>query len=131
MASPLCDKCGMVCIVCSVCQAEFICSCDNPPHHCQIEIKGVAGNPLGLYLKLLNLDGVGKIFDAGASLDIIEEGKPILKGWHMYKEGDDKDENQFQYIDNCWIIIYPDYNDTYDDFRNDNIELDCYPEVEE
>ena len=110
--TPLCEKCGLTCYVCPQCNVEFICSCDEPEHNCLCkEIKGVAGNPLGLYLKLLNLDGVDKVFDGNAHLDIEENGTPILKGWHTKKDGEERDENSFRYIDGYWMQMFPEVVD--------------------
>lgn len=113
--TPLCDKCGAVCYVCPQCNAEFICSCDVPEHNCPCkEIKGIAGNPLGLYLKLINIDGVDKVFEADAKLDIECNGTPILKGWHINKEGEDRDENSFRYTDGYWMLIFPELENIAD-----------------
>lgn len=130
--NPLCDDCGMACYVCPKCDVAFICSCDNPPHNCQKKkIGGVAGNPLGLYLKLLNIDSVEKVSAADAKLDIKEDGKPVLKGWHIRKDGEERDENIFEYEDGYWMQIFPELNidNEYHEMSEfDPNYLDDYPE---
>ena len=113
--TPLCDECWHACYVCPQCNAEFICSCDNPPHNCpNKEIKGVAGNPFGLYCAILNLKNV---FDGNASLGVDDSGKPTLNGWHILEEGGEREENDFCYMDNYWMCLSPDPIDFKDDLE--------------
>ena len=130
--TPLCEECGLACYVCPQCNAEFICSCDEPEHNCSCkEISGVDGNPLGLYCKILNLEN---IFDGNASLSIDDKGKPLLIGWHINKEGENKDENSFEYVEGYWQGIFPDtteYDDDYSSLLEPDyldVNINGYPE---
>lgn len=129
--TPLCKKCGNACYVCPECNAEFICSCDEPEHNCsKKEIKGVAGNPFGLYCAILNLK---EVFDGNASLGIDDDGRPNLHGWHILKEGGEREENDFCYMDNEWICLCPDPTDFNDDLSGlvDLAESGDYLEYED
>lgn len=111
--NPLCEKCGEVCLVCTQCNTEFVCSCDK--HNCpNKEINGVEGSPFALYCKILD---VKEVFDGNAHLDIDDKGKPLLIGWHTNKEGEDRDENSFEYVDGHWQGVFPDPTEFDDDCR--------------
>ena len=47
-----------------------------------------------------------------------------MRGWHIKKDGEDKDENAFKYVDGFWMQEYPDYYNPQDDYDAMSEEFD-------